>query len=394
MSRASMYPILRDSNSSTNSLEADVSWRLSNYFVTQLFFGTSSHLFAPYVILDTADDKIWVQTYGCDPCFEVKGGNPNVQLSASFKLMSLDDPRCALPKFEYNGLCGYRSMYGSRSGPTTMGPMGTDTFLFIDSQTQKPTFFEDIAFGCGVENKNIRFGGNTGPENTISGICGLGPISPKSLINQLDAQVKGRFSYCLTSWAEPNLGRSTMYFGDDARIVGPTVQQIAMNTKIKYHLYFTGISVDGKRLPIDKSVCAIGDTRTVTTGFFIDSGAPSTALAKSAYQPLRLALVSYFAQYGWQPVKEQEYDLCYLSTPKEGQSYPTVVFHFSKGDQGGEVDWIMDKDNMFVRFGTVDGFCMVIGETPDPGPCIFGAYQHANFRVLYDVKKWSTLFHP
>uniref|UniRef100_A0A803LIV7 Xylanase inhibitor N-terminal domain-containing protein n=1 Tax=Chenopodium quinoa TaxID=63459 RepID=A0A803LIV7_CHEQI len=248
--------------------------------------------FAPYVILDTADDKIWVQTYGCDPCFEVKGGNTNVQLPVSFKLMSLDDPRCALPKFKYNGLCRYRSMYGSRSGPTTMGPMGTDTFLFIYSQTQKPTFFEDLAFGCGVENKNIMFRDNTGPEKH--------------------------------NFKEPNLGGSTMYFGDDARIVGPNVQQIAMNTKIKYHLYFTG--------------------------FFIDSGAPSTFLAKATYQPLRLALVSYFAQYGWQPVKEQEYDLCYLSTPKEGQSYHPWFFIFRMENKEGR-------------------------ETPDPGPCIFGAYQ-------------------
>ncbi|XP_021771808.1 aspartic proteinase nepenthesin-2-like [Chenopodium quinoa] len=277
---------------------------------------------------------------------------------------------------------------------SSSGPMGTDTFLFINSQTQKPDFIQDLAFGCGLINRNINFGQNDGPQNTIAGLFGLSP-GPRSFPNQLDAQIQGKFSFCLTSWAEPNLGRSTMYFGDSAQSQGPNVQQIPMHARERYHLYFSGISVNGNRLSIDPSICALtDDDASKGTGFFVDSGAPTTILPKTAYQALRAAMVDYFAQYGWQTIGGQTFDLCYTATPKEGQSFPSVVFHFSKGDQGGEVDWTMDKDNMFVRFDQIDGFCMVVGEIPDPGPCLLGAYQLANFKVSFDVKNGIFSFAP
>ncbi|XP_021742828.1 protein ASPARTIC PROTEASE IN GUARD CELL 1-like [Chenopodium quinoa] len=186
-----------------------------------------------------------------------------------------------------------------------------------------------------------------------------------------------------------------MYFGDAAKLEGPNVQQIPMNSKDKYHIYFTGISVNGNRLSFDASICALTDgDPSKGTGFFVDSGAPPTILPTTVYQPLRAAMVDYFAQYGWQTIGEQAFDLCYTSTPKEGQSYPSVVFHFSKGDQGGEVDWTMDKDNMFVKLDAIDGFCMVVGQVPDPGPCLLGAYQLANFKLSFDVKNEILSFAP
>ncbi|XP_021848156.2 aspartyl protease AED1-like [Spinacia oleracea] len=290
--------------------------------------------------------------------------------------------------------CGFKSVYGG--GASTFGLMGTDTFLFINAQTKKPDFFFAVAFGCGLKNQNFDFGLNTGPNNLISGIFGLAP-GPQSFLNQLDGITQGRFSYCLTSWVEPDLGMSTIHFGPSAQLDGPNVQEIHMNAKDRYHLFLRGISVDGKRLPIHPSICTLDQSQgIVTKGFFIDSGAPYTLLPTSAYQPLRAAIVDYFSRYGWRAIGQRVFDLCYLTGPRGSQTFPSVVFHFAGTGIGArEVDWVMDKDNMFVKIDSGgDGFCMVVGQVPDPGPCLFGAYQQANFRILYDVKNWILRFAP
>lgn len=368
LSRVSRYHI---SNTSMKLFEGDVWLKLSSYYVTQLFFGTSSNLFAPFFILDTGDDKTWVQCDGCNPCFQVKDGNIHIQNSVTYKYLSVDDPRCE-PKYTYLlGICGYISNYGGGVS-SSKGPMGTDTFMFIETSTQKPIFFENIAFGCGLHNERISFGFNKGPNNEIHGVFGLSP-GPQSFLTQLDSHIQGKFMYCLASMAEPQpfSKSSAMYFGPEANIQEPNVQHIQMYARKRYHLYFRGISVEGKRLPIDTYVCPI-DTRGTSTGFYIDSGAPMTNLPPGAYQPLRSAIVNYFAKYNWMPVGGQGLDLCYFNTPKEGQSYPTVTFHFRGVDQG-EVDWVMDKDNMFLHFEQTEGFCMVINENKKPGFCLFGA---------------------
>ncbi|KNA03879.1 hypothetical protein SOVF_204960 [Spinacia oleracea] len=361
----------------------------SNYFVTQLFFGTGQFS-SPYVILDSGDDKTWIQCDGCNPCFEVKGGNIRPNASVSYKLLSVDDPRCN-PKFLYHWACGYSREYGRRA--TSIGLMGTDTFRFTNPKTQKPEDYLGLAFGCGLANTNFNFGLNKGPQNLIAGIMGLVP-GPQSFLTQLDGVTQGRFSYCLTSWAETNPGISTIYFGASAQ-AGPRAQQIHMNPSTHYYLFLRGIVVNGRRLLFDKSICAkqYRVPQTTLTGFIIDSGAPYTLLPTTVYQELKSAVIDFFARYGWRRTKELNFDLCYTKGPRVSQDFPTIIFEFT-GPAGRTTEWVMDRTNMFVTYNNDGGFCMVVEELPDPGPCIFGAYQQANFRILYDAKNWMLKFEP
>ncbi|KAL2942281.1 Aspartic proteinase nepenthesin-1 [Bienertia sinuspersici] len=325
MARAASYTP-RDSNTSINSIQSLVQKVLSGFYVTQVFFGSSSYLMSPYLLVDTGDTNTWVQVEGCNPCFEVKNGNIRPQASPTFALLSLDDPRCN-PKLAYHWSCGYKSFYGSASSG---GEMGTELFHFINAETQEPESYPCVAFGLGYQNQFFDFGLNTGPNNLISGVFGLSP-GPRSLINQLDETIKGRFSYCLTDWDEQNPGMSTINFGDSARITAPDVIQMPMNARLRYHLFFRGMSVDGTRVPFHSSNCALQD-RPVTgglwKGFFIDSGSPYSVLPPAAYQPLRAAMISYFARYGLQPLAPGAgpFDLCYSKGLQEAKLFRQWFF--------------------------------------------------------------------
>ncbi|KMS99492.1 hypothetical protein BVRB_1g023320 [Beta vulgaris subsp. vulgaris] len=365
---------------------------LSSFYVTQLAFGKGAGVFAPFVLIDTGSIETWVQCEGCNPCFELYPRSFSYKESLTYARMSIHDPRC-VPKTIFEGSCGFSALYiVSR----TVGFMGTDTFFFEDTETGQLRGFKDFAFGCGLENVNIDFGANSGSHNIIAGIVGLSP-GPRSFLNQLDAEIKGRFSYCIPSWTENQQAYSTMYFGEDANISGDEhrrVKAISMQASKRFHLYLNGISVDGNRLPIDPSIFQL-DEKRLTKGFFIDSGAPYTVLAKSAFNPLIDAIVNYFGKYGWQPMPQpQPFYICYSSYPKDDQSFPSVVFHFKLNQRPGDIDMVLDKDNMFQKFENTQGFCLMVHPIDDPGPCLFGAFQQANFKFLYDVRKWLLFFVP
>ncbi|XP_074313532.1 aspartic proteinase nepenthesin-1-like [Silene latifolia] len=379
MSRVNNYP---------NGFKSPLILSKLNYFVTKLAFGTGEGLFSPFVLLDTGSEETWVQCEGCDPCFALKGKNFNYKASSTYKRMRVDDPMCN-PRLAYEGSCGFDLIF-MRS--RTIGFVGRDDFYFQDAKTGQFVGYKGLAFGCGLKNVGFPFG-KMGLNNVIAGIHGLAP-GPRSFLTQLDSQIKGRFSYCLTTGS----GISDMFFGDDAQISGDDarkVETISMNKVKRFHLHLNGISVDGTRLPIDPSIFEL-DPLTYSKGFFIDSGSPYTYLARSAFNPLKDAMVKYFNNnYNWHPLPRRTlFDLCYSSYPSNVQKFPSVIFHFSGIRQEGEIDWIMDKDNMFQVIGNNEGFCMTIFKIEDPGPCLFGAYQQVNFKILYDVANGLLSFVP
>jgi len=111
--------------------------------------------------------------------------------------MKIHDKRC-VPQKTYEGSCGFEARYNQAKA---VGFVGTDTFYFKDAKTAKLESYQDIAFGCGLRNYDFWFGDNRGPLDVIAGIHGLAP-GPRSLLTQLDAQIQGRFSYCIPSWVE------------------------------------------------------------------------------------------------------------------------------------------------------------------------------------------------
>ncbi|KAK9741156.1 hypothetical protein RND81_03G085700 [Saponaria officinalis] len=357
-----------------------------NYFVTTVTIGQGTTVHTPYLLLDTGESVTWVQCVGCNPCITSNLKNFDYKKSTSFRLVSLDDDICS-PKLNYKGSCGYESKYRD-SDSKSVGFMGRDYFRFNNTKTGFMEVFKGLAFGCGIENKGFEFTNKTGHTNPITGVHGLAP-GKRSFINQLDHHIKGKFSYCIPSWTEEEFTQSTMYFGDDVKLIGGAtnqVQVISMDTEVRYHLYMNGISVDGKRLSIDTSIFKL-DPVSLTSGFIIDSGSPYTVLAKSAYDPFHEAILKFFRErYGWKtkPFNE-DLKVCYRNKyPEDEDGFPIVIFHFLFKEQAREVDMVFNKDNMFMKFNG-KGFCLMVLPTDDPGPCVLGAFQQANFNIMYDI---------
>ncbi|XP_074303631.1 aspartic proteinase nepenthesin-1-like [Silene latifolia] len=388
LSRA-FYANKRNTNLGLNSISSPLSNIQKSYFVTQLTFGNHQPPFSAIVILDTSADLTWVQCANCNPCFNLKNPLP-VDESSSYALMGPSDKRC-VPKATYNGSCGFESSFGSGY---TQGYMGTDNFLFNDSSG----YFPNVGFGCGVNNTNFNFDFDS--ENVIAGIHGLG-IGPRSMITQLDVDIKGRFTYCI----KRGNGTSTILFGDDAQIKGDDariVQRIAMKPESRYHLHLVAISVEKERLSIDPSVFTLDD-KDFTSGFFIDPSAPFTVLTYTAYIALKSTLLRYFAtMYQWEPLASDAniFDLCYSDVPNPslGQIYPTITFTFVKspGGRAGEVNLVFDPKHVFGNFGIDKGFCLQMLPTSDSkdGPSILGAFQQFNIQFLFDINNRLLSFVP
>ncbi|KAJ8452516.1 hypothetical protein Cgig2_000105 [Carnegiea gigantea] len=393
LSNISISRALGGSTRSSNQISQHLYRAKSSYYITQLALGNGGGAQSPFLLLDTGSDETWVQCEGCNPCFATKAGNFRYMDSTTYARMKIDDQRC-VPQKIFEGSCGFVVQY---SQATTVGVIGTDTFYFKNAKTARLEVYQDIAFGCGLRNYNVWFGDNTGPQNIITGVHGIAP-GPRSFLNQLDAQIQGRFLYCIPSWVEERLAFSTIYFGEDAQMSEGEqrqVQVISMNADKRYHLFLDGISVDGVRLSIDPSIFEL-DEQYYNKGFFIDSGAPYTTLARSAYKPLRDAIIQYFSKYGWEPKIGRLFDLCYVVYPSGEQRFPSVVLHFvhKNGEEKEIVDMVLDKDNIFQKF-VIDqnqGFCLMMLPVDDPGPCLLGAFQQANFKILYDVKNWLLYF--
>ncbi|XP_074303630.1 aspartic proteinase nepenthesin-1-like [Silene latifolia] len=390
LSRAFYYANKKNAKLGVNSIRGSFADIQRNYFVTQITIGTHEPPFTPVVILDTSVDQTWIQCATCKSCFTLKDSFP-MEESTSYSLMNPEDSRCS-PRIIYDGSCGFEASYGKGH---TKGYLGIDTFSFTDTAGQTQ-YFSNIAFGCGIENKDFGFGNESG--NVIAGVHGLG-IGPKSIMTQMNSEIKGRFTYCISS----DLSSSTIVFGDDAQIKGDDarkVQTIAMDPDAHYHLYLAAITVEGVRLPIDPYLFEL-DKQDYTSGFFIDPGATFMVLTNTAYLTLRTVVEQYFSKYEFKALATDAnmFDLCYPNKidPNKGQVYPSIIFNFIKspGDSG-EVDLPLDPDKVFGNFVNENGFCMQILPTADSsdGPSIFGAYQQADIQFLFDVDAKLLSFVP
>ncbi|XP_074313522.1 aspartic proteinase nepenthesin-1-like [Silene latifolia] len=383
MSKVSNYPI----RLTPNGLKSQVRSDGGNYYVTKLPLGTGKGHLSPIMIIDTASHETWIQCEDCYPCIESKEKNFNYKLSTTFKRMSVDDPLCN-PRLTYEGSCALHATYGDAHA---FGIVGKDVVFFQNALTGKPVAIQGFAFGCALKNEGFKFYTSM-RENSIVGIHGLA-LGPRSFLSQSRSHTKGRFSYCLAA----GLGISNMYFGDEAQISGDAtkeVRTIAMNKWIKYHVYLNAISVEGIRISFDPSIFEL-DPIGYTKGFFVDSGAPYTVLTRSAFKPIKDAVVKYLKEkYDWQPTPTPLPGLCFETTkyPSDVQLFPSVIFHFAGIGQQGEVDWVMDKNYLFQKKN--QGFCMAMFSVDDPGPSLLGRYQQINFKVLFDVDNGLLSFLP
>ncbi|KAK9678059.1 hypothetical protein RND81_11G185600 [Saponaria officinalis] len=372
-------------------------------FLTQISFGEGVDAYSPFLFLDTGSNLTWIQCEGCNPCFPLQGKHYSYRRSTTFTRVSVDDYLCDPPWRSKDGSCLFDITYDFQPPyPHVRGLLGRENFYFQNSVTKTMDVYQGLAFGCGLSSENMDFAETYGPENFIAGIYGINAGSI-SFLSQLDSHTNGIFSYCLPPLVTVSVVESTIYFGDDAIITGDAtsqVQTVSLHIRTHYYVHLIGISVNGKRLPIDTSIFQL-DEWDSSKGLMIDTGAPYTVLAKSAYNPLKEAISRFFQnEYDWSPISPiNDFDLCYSPDPNyDDNIYPTIMFHFLNNEQGGEVDMIFDKQHFFIHISDEEGvneaFCLMVETTKDPGPNVLGSFQQVNFNFLYDVHNKRLSFIP
>ncbi|XP_050883750.1 aspartic proteinase nepenthesin-2 [Lathyrus oleraceus] len=372
---------------------------ISNSFLyaVEMLIGTPP--FKTLLVLDTGSSDTWVQCDGCNPCFPIKGGNFKYRESKTFKEVSCDDPLCD-PKIcsPKTGKCAYALLY--QSGPSSRGIVLSETFTFPVSPNniiinKRILSFKGVAFGCGLENKEISWGEPLTKDNVVGGIFGIG-TETRSFLKQLSRETNMRFSYCLTLPHGP-MSQNYLHFGPDAKISGdfkttPLVTTIGSVKLPHYHVVCKGISLLGKMLPIDPKVFQLKSEGI--GGFVLDTGSDVTFLVESAYRVLKKHVDDYFKEkYGLSPFTSREklaLDLCYLNAPNNIVK-PTITYHFEGG-----ADFVVDSKSVFMSLDAPEGkvLCLAVEVGGIVGPSILGSRNQVDHTFLFDVGKKQVSFVP
>ena len=258
-------------------------------------------------------------------------------------------------------------LYGVKYGTGyTVGFLATETLTITPSDV-----FENFVIGCGERNGG-RFSGT-------AGLLGLGR-SPVALPSQTSSTYKNLFSYCL-----PASSSSTghLSFGGG---VSQAAKFTPITTKIPelYGLDVSGISVGGRKLPIDPSVFR-------TAGTIIDSGTTLTFLPSTAHSALSSAFQEMMTNYtltngtsGFQPC----YD--FRKDANDNITIPQISIFF---EGGVEVD--IDDSGIFIAANGLEEVCLAFKDNGnDTDVAIFGNVQQKTYEVVYDVAKGMVGFAP
>lgn len=226
-------------------------------------------------------------------------------------------------------------------------------------------------FGCGDGNRNISFQGKG-----VSGIVGLDEFR-HSLVKQLLSPNHRHFSYCLTTGLNES---SLLKFGEDAALrpgsgVG-SLNFVQKNISAHYHLSLIDISVGSQRLRFPPGTFHLH--RNGSGGFYIDSGAPATALDEGPYNRVMAEFDRYFTSHGLRKLPTRgALEFCYNYDP-HFKRYIKMTFHFDRS-----VDYVVDTPNMYFSLPEKGYFCVVLKRAL--GRTILGAWQQVNMRIVYDL---------
>lgn len=323
-----------------------------------------------FMVLDTGSDISWVQCLPCsdcykqvDPIYDPTGSNTYIPLHCFSDLC-----RYASNAGCRKLICQYEVAYGD--GSFSSGELAAET-LSIGNAPPIP----NVTMGCGFDNEGIFVG--------AGGLLALGAGMP-SFPSHLPSH---SFTYCLVDRDKPET--SIIEFGP------PTAQPEAStittrlvrskNVRTFYYLELTGISVDGKKLPIPPSALAIAEDGS--GGVILDSGTAVSRLNKQVYEPLRDAFVNETRHLprGTGPVV---FDTCYNLSGRKKVLLPSVMFHFGEGK-----GLRLRVKNYLVPVDSNGIFCLAFSSTPTPMN-IIGNVQQQGMRVVIDMENSIVSFTP
>ncbi|XP_049936528.1 aspartic proteinase nepenthesin-1-like [Nymphaea colorata] len=349
--RAAPRPLDQNSSSIETPLQAG-----HGEFLMKLAIGNPPTSFM--AIVDTASDLIWTPCSPCTLCPDLPSTVFDPQGSASYSKLPCSSPSCSgLPHVcdPLSDGCQYIYRYGDQS--TTSGYLSSETFTLGSAS------FENIGFGCGTMNWGFHEG---------AGLVGLNR-GRLSLISQLGASVGYQFSYCLSGLEGGSSGSSRLVFGPSSALTSSSVGAIKLPLLINsrnpdfYFVDLEGISVGGRRLPIEAST------------FQFKQGALVVSEVKQAFITaigLPVAAGPTAAGSG----------LCFQGFV-DPSSIPTLTLHFSSGD------FCAPQENYFIVEKDSRLSCLAINETP-MGMSIIGAFMQQNVHIHYDLGNNLITFTP
>ncbi|CAN4128303.1 unnamed protein product [Withania somnifera] len=343
-----------------------------------------------FAIADTGSDLTWIQCKPCTKCFNQSFPIFDPRKSSTYKTVSCHTNACEIvgsATCVTKNVCAYEINYGDDSYST--GDVAFETFIFA-STTSKTKKVENISipnviFGCGYNNDGTF-------NNHTSGVVGLG-FSKISIIQQLDRQIKGRFSYCLipvdlSPFSSPPNATSKINFGPKAVVSGPNVLTtpiIQKNTDPFYYLNLESVSVGEKRLEFKTSQLSSSVAGEEDIGnIIIDSGTTLTFLPEEFYNKLESTLVEMINGTRKED-PYHEFGLCYGSK-KDVTDAPKIVFHFTDAD----IELLPMS-----TFAEVDQdlTCLTIVSAGFIG-AIYGNLAQMNFLIGYDLLNHKLSFLP
>ncbi|MCD7465571.1 hypothetical protein HAX54_001572 [Datura stramonium] len=372
-----------------DGIQADISPMPGEYLMN-ISIGTPPR--ETIVIADTGSDLTWIQCKPCTQCFKQIAPLFDSQKSSTYKTVGCHSEACEMVRNKYcvrKDVCEYQVRYGD--GSHSIGDIAFETFTFESTTSNTKNVdsisIPNVVFGCGHDNAGTF-------ENQSTGIVGLGG-SKISIIRQLDKQVQGRFSYCLTpvdlspSSSPPN-ATSKIHFGRKAVVSGPdviTTPIIPTDPDIFYFLNLESISVGEKKLEF-KSNSQLNSSATggSPANMIIDSGTTLTYLPSQPYEKLESVLVeSIKGKRKYDP--RGEFGLCYESKTSVLDA-PNIVFHFKDGD----VELLPMNTFSEIEEGLT---CLTI---VDGGPRakvgVYGNLAQMNFLIGYDLVNHKLSFLP
>ncbi|KAK4349459.1 hypothetical protein RND71_032214 [Anisodus tanguticus] len=193
-------------------------------------------------IADTGSDLTWTQCKPCINCFHQSAPLFDSNKSSTYKTLGCNTEECTslgTSSCVGGNICEYQMSYGDQSH--TIGDLAFEKFTF-PSTSGNNVDIPNVVFGCGHDN------GGTFNSYT-SGIIGLGG-GKVSIINQLDNEINGKFSYCLIPLESSiSNGSSHINFGNSAIMSDPNVVSTPLIKKESSTFYYLNLEATKKDDP-------------------------------------------------------------------------------------------------------------------------------------------------
>ncbi|XP_060182546.1 aspartic proteinase CDR1-like isoform X1 [Lycium barbarum] len=360
-----------------DALQSTIAPMRGEYF-TKISIGTPP--IDMLAIVDTGSDLTWTQCEPCVTCFRQLVPIFYPYNSSTYRTVGCNDKACQEIRPSTttckSNICNYEQTYEDQT--YSIGDLSIETFTFTSTSGEN-IYVPNIVFGCGHVNNETSF------NNYTSGMMGLGG-GRVSIVNQMNQEIKGKFSYCLIPLLDssPTNSNATshIYFGDSADVYGLDVVSTPLIQKQQnsfYYLNLEGISVRNKTLEFKSSIVNACDEGNI----IIDSGTMLTYLPNDFYSVLEKTLVvSINATRKDDPFGI--FNVCYQSENGTIDA-PKIAVHFTNADVE------LSAMNTFIE---VEEGLICFTMVPDEETAILGNLAQMNFVIGYDLVASKVHFLP